>query len=224
MARLLAIGDVHGCLTALDTLLGFVRPSPADQLVFLGDYVDRGPDTKGVLDRLIELKRTGQALFLRGNHEVMMQYASEGHEVRFWLSCGGREAVESYARPNGIALMEDIPEHHWHFVRKGLVDWYETETHLFVHANLHPDLPLDRQSTEWLHWQFLDPARHRPHASGKIMICGHSEQRSGTPLKLERAVVIDTHCYGDGWLTCLDVNTGEYWQANELGDTRTGRL
>ena len=64
MSRTLAIGDVHGCLTALDTLLGFVRPGPTDQLVFLGDYIDRGPDSKGVLDRLIELRRSRDVVCL----------------------------------------------------------------------------------------------------------------------------------------------------------------
>lgn len=225
MSRTLAIGDVHGCLTALDTLLGFVRPGPDDQLVFLGDYVDRGPDSKGVLDRVIGLKLAGQAVCIRGNHEVMMAAAGTGWDgFRFWRACGGMEALESYVGPNRIALLEDIPDAHWHFLNRGLVDWYETDTHIFVHANLHPGLPLADQPTEWLHWQPLDPAWHKPHMSGKTMVCGHTQQRSGVPLVLERAVCIDTWAYGDGWLTCLDVESGEYWQANELGETRTSRL
>src|SRR5687767_10335380 len=124
MSRTLAIGDVHGCLTALDTLLGFVRPTPRDHLIFLGDYVDRGPDTKGVLDRLIELRRTGQVVCLRGNHEVMMAAAREGSsDYRFWMTFGGAEAVESYSRPDGVATLDDVPESHWHFLRRLLVDW-----------------------------------------------------------------------------------------------------
>ena len=223
MGRTLAIGDVHGCLTALDTLLGFVRPGPDDQLVFLGDYVDRGPDTKGVLDRLIELRRTGQVVCLRGNHEVMMLAAREGwNDYRFWMTFGGVEALESYAGPDGVATLDDVPESHWHFLRRLCIDWYETETHVFVHANLHPELPLDGQPTDSLHWQAVHPDRHRPHVSGKTMICGHTQQHSGRPLVLDRAVCIDTWAYGDGWLTCLDVETGEYWQANELGQTREG--
>lgn len=225
MSRTLAIGDVHGCLTALDTLLGFVRPGPADQLVFLGDYVDRGPDSKGVLDRVIGLKLAGQTVCVRGNHEVMMAAAANGRDdFRFWRACGGMEALESYALPNGIALLEDIPEAHWHFLNRGLVDWYETDTHIFVHANLHPDLPLADQRTECLHWQPLDPAWHKPHVSGKSMICGHTQQREGVPLVLDRAVCIDTGAYAYEWLTCLDVESGKYWQANELGQTRAGRL
>jgi serine/threonine protein phosphatase 1 len=224
MPRTLAIGDIHGCLTALDTLLGFVQPQPDDQLVFLGDYVDRGPDSKGVLNRLVELRRTGRVVCLRGNHEVMMAIAGDGREVRFWLACGGQEAMESYALPNGIWFIEDVPEEHWQFIREICVDWYETGTHIFVHANLHPELPLAKQTTDWLHWQALNSTWHKPYCSGKTMICGHTEQRSGNPLVLERAICIDTWAYGDGWLTCLDVNTGEYWQANEVGQTREAWL
>jgi serine/threonine protein phosphatase 1 len=225
MDRLLAIGDVHGCLTALDTLLGFVRPRPTDQLVFLGDYVDRGPDSKGVLGRLIELRRSRDVVCLRGNHEIMMLGARLGwDDYRFWAACGGAEAMESYAGPDGVATLEDIPESHWHFLERGCVDWYETDRHIFVHANLHPDKALNEQITEWIHWQPLSKEWHRPHGSGKTMICGHTEQRTGLPLRLFRAVCIDTWAYGDGWLTCLDVETGEYWQANEFGQTRVGRV
>lgn len=225
MSRVLAIGDVHGCLTALDTVLGFVRPRPTDQLVFLGDYVDRGPDSKGVLDRVLELRRTHDVICLRGNHEIMMLGARQGRDdCRFWLACGGAAALESYARPNGVMTLEDIPDSHWHLIDRGCLDWYETDTHIFVHANLHPDKPLREQPTEWLQWQPVGREWHKPHSSGKTMVCGHTEQRTGLPLRLIGAVCIDTWPYGDGWLTCLDVETEVYWQANELGQTRIGRL
>jgi serine/threonine protein phosphatase 1 len=221
MARTLAIGDIHGCLTALDTLLGFVQPQPDDQLVFLGDYVDRGPDSKGVLNRLIELHRTGRAVCLRGNHEVMMAGARCGsNDFRFWTNFGGLEALESYS--TGSITLEAIPSEHWRFIEKTCVDWYETDSHIFVHANLHPDKPLAKQPVEWLHWQPLIAHRYSRHCSGKTMVCGHSEQRDGIPLRVIGAVCIDTWAFGDGWLTCLDVESGEYWQANELGRTRGG--
>jgi serine/threonine protein phosphatase 1 len=222
MARTLAIGDIHGCLTALDTLLGVVQPTPEDRLIFLGDYIDRGPDSKGVLERLIELRKSRQVVCIRGNHEIMLMAAECGaNDLRFWLGFGGLEALESYGEG---ASLRSIPYDHWQFVKQTCVDWHETDTHMFVHANLHPDLPLDRQPTDWLHWQALNKKWHRPHSSGKTMVCGHTEQRGGVPLRLMGAVCIDTWAYGDGWLTCLDVETGEYWQANELGMTRDGRL
>src|SRR4051812_45545776 len=107
MARVLTIGDVHGCLTALDTLLGFVRPTAADQVVFLGDYIDRGPDSKGVLDRLIELRRSLDVVCLRGNHEVMMLAAATSWDgYQMWRACGGAEALESYAGPDEVGTLE----------------------------------------------------------------------------------------------------------------------
>ena len=103
--RTLAIGDVHGSALALDALLAVVAPTAADRLVFLGDYVDRGPDTRGVLDRLIRIRREfPHAVFLRGNHELMMTRArGDWSECRMWLSVGGERALMSYAKPGAIA-------------------------------------------------------------------------------------------------------------------------
>ena len=75
-----------------------------------------------------------------------------------------------------------------------------------------------------LYWETLEAARWRPHESGKTMICGHSVQRSGRPLVLDHAICIDTWVYGDGWLTCLDVEAEVYWQANQRGETRMRNL
>lgn len=224
--RTLAIGDIHGCRSALDHLLAFVQPLPGETIVSLGDYVDRGLDSKGVLDRLIELRVAGQLVPLRGNHEMMMLYANQGgsDNLNFWLHCGGLATLQSYRPEAQCPLFDDVPEPHWHFIKHTCSDWYETETHIFVHANLHPDRPLKEQTVENLHWQTLAPLWHRPHMSGKIMVCGHTEQRSGLPLVLDRAICIDTWAYGGGWLTCLDVTSGEWWQANERGETRKGNL
>ena len=225
MARILSIVVTFTVVRRLlDTLLGFVQPSAADQLIFLGDYVDRGPDSKGVLDRLIALKANGNAICLRGNHEIMMNGARGGwQDLRFWTSCGGMEALDSYAVEGQGVTLESIPYEHWRFLER-LQNWHETDTHIFVHANLRPDFPVDQQSGEWLHWNALNPHMHRPHVSGKTMICGHTQQREGVPLKLMNAICIDTWAYGDGWLTCLDVESGEYWQANEFGHTRSSGL
>ena len=223
--RTLAIGDIHGCRTALDHLLAFVDPLPGEILIALGDYVDRGPDSKGVIEKLIELHVAGQLIPLRGNHEMMMLWCLTGgrDDIRFWLECGGVETLHSY-KPTGYPTHEDVPASHWHFLKHVCTDWYETDTHVFVHANLHPERPLNQQTTEHLHWEAIAPLWHRPHISGKQMICGHAEQRNGKPLVLERAICIDTWAYGGGWLTCLDTTTGDWWQANELGETRRGNL
>jgi serine/threonine protein phosphatase 1 len=224
--RTLAIGDIHGCRAALDHLLAFVDPKPGETIVALGDFVDRGPDSKGVIDKLIELHVAGQLVALRGNHEIMMLHALEGEmeHLSFWIACGGEAALESYAPEGQAPLIEHVPATHLHFIKHTCVDWYEMETHFFVHANVHPDLPLAEQKTAHLHWESFGVNWHRAHCSGKIMVCGHTQQRSGVPLNLGSAVCIDTAAYAGGWLTCLDVTTGDFWQANELGQTRRGTI
>lgn len=85
-----------------------------------------------------------------------------------------------------------------------------------VHANAYPDVPLDEQPVFMLRWEsFGEPA---PHMSGKVMVCGHTSQKSGRPRVLEHAICVDTWAHGrGGWLTCLDVTSGRVWQANEAG-------
>jgi serine/threonine protein phosphatase 1 len=224
MPRLLAIGDIHGCSRALDALLMAVRPTTEDLIVTLGDYVDRGPDSRGVVERLMLLHGTYRVVSLRGNHELMMQAAANDQESRhFWMAVGGREAMASYSPAGAAPKMEDVPEHHWRFIRKTCVDWFETNRFFFVHANVDPDLPLDEQPSSALHWEYFNHFSP-PHCSGKIMLCGHSEQRGGRPLVLNHAICIDTWCYGGGWLTCLDALTGRFWQANQRGETRQGSI
>ncbi len=220
--RTLAIGDVHGMTTALDALLAAVEPSPDDVLVFLGDYVDRGPDSKGVLDRLIAWSQRLQLVCLRGNHELMMLNArTDPGALRMWLSVGGLQALASYGR-GGRATLDDVPEEHWNFLEERCGDYFETDTHIFVHANLYPGVELADQPELMLFWEFLDGPIH--HTSGKTVICGHSSQRGGDPLAWKKTVCIDTYAYGGGWLTCLDVDTRRYWQANPRGEVRRGEL
>jgi serine/threonine protein phosphatase 1 len=224
--RLLAIGDIHGCLTAFNTLLDLVAPQPDDRIVTLGDYVDRGPDSCGVLDRLIVLHGGGRLIALRGNHDVMMLDVRCSGIDPMWLSYGGSITLRSYGIDDEDEIelqdvLERVPERHWQFL-ENLLPYYETEEHLFVHANLYPDLPLEEQPDYMLYWETLDgPCAH---VSGKTMICGHTRQKSGVPLDLGTSICIDTNIYGGGWLTCLDVLSGRIWQANEDGETRTGSL
>jgi serine/threonine protein phosphatase 1 len=218
--RILAIGDVHGASTSLDALLAAVRPTPDDLLVFLGDYVDRGPDSRGVLDRLIALGQSHRCVFLRGNHELMMTRARHDRgELRMWLSVGGMQTLASYGRAGTLA---DVPAEHWDFLDNHLANYHETDTHVFVHATLFPELPLDEQPELMLFWEFLTgPIRHE---SGKTVVCGHTSQKSGEILDLGDTICIDTFVYGGGWLTCLDVGSLRYWQANLLCQTRDGQL
>lgn len=221
--RHLAVGDIHGCFNALTTLAAFVPFRPDDVLITLGDYVDRGPDSYAVLDWLIARARQGKLIALHGNHEIMMLKAREGGEaLQRWLGYGGDATLASYSLLGDAGRLADVPDHHWRFLEEDTRPWFETQTHFFVHANAFPNVPLTEQPGFMLYWEsFGDPA---PHESGKTMVCGHTPQKSGQPRNVGHAVCIDTWACGQGWLTCLDVATGECWQANQRGQTRRNRL
>jgi serine/threonine protein phosphatase 1 len=218
--RILAIGDIHGCSKALDTLLELVKPTEDDTLVFLGDYVDRGPDARGVLERLIELSRREKFVALCGNHDLwMLRARCEKSWRRSWLGMGvgGMDTLASYHAQS----FTDVPETHWEFLAK-LSPWYETEDFLFTHASVNGHLPLAQQDEEWLYWRRVVEATQ--HYSGKILICGHTAQHSGVPLDLGYAICIDTWAYSGGYLSCLECKDGYLWQASQNGQTREGRL
>jgi serine/threonine protein phosphatase 1 len=215
MTRHLAIGDIHGCITALTTLVESVALKDDDTIVFLGDYVDRGPDARAVVDLIIELGKTHNVVPLRGNHEIMMLDAREKQSwLRPWLSYGGEETLQSYG-----GSFDGVPDEHIEFLQNSLIAYYECDTHFFVHACAESHRPLDGQSDAALYWRkFGNPDLH---CSGKIMVCGHTPQESGVPLDNGNAVCIDTLAYGGGWLSCLDVESGTVWQGNEAGEART---
>lgn len=221
--RVFAIGDVHGSSAALDALLAAVAPVADDVVVTLGDYVDRGIDSAGVIERLIRLSATCRLIPLRGNHEEMMMDARRGPDfLDLWKRLGGDATLSSYAPEEDAPALDRVPAHHWHFLDSTCRDLYETDSHVFVHGGLDAALPLDRQPPVVLRWQTFPPPR--PHPCGKVVICGHTPQRSGVPATLPHAVCIDTASYDNGWLTCLDLTNGRYWQANERGAIREAVL
>ena len=221
--RILAIGDIHGSAYALDALLRAVAPTPEDLIITLGDYVDRGLDSAGVLNRLVRLSQTHRLVALRGNHEEMMLNARDGDGLlAFWLACGGGATLMSYCPFDDRGTIADVPDEHWEFLQQRCVDWFETEGHLFVHGGVVPHLPLAKQLPLVLRWQSFEA--QEPHASGKVVVCGHTRMKDGVPKSVGHAVCIDTNAYDDGWLTCLDVESGGYWQASEKGEVREGTV
>lgn len=217
MPRDLAIGDIHGCYTALTALCEFVGLRDDDTIVTLGDYPNRGPDTKAVLDWLIEMGTHYDLKPLRGNHDLMMVQTREtGGEDSSWIDAA---TLRSYSHvPGKTGSIADIPDAHWDFLINGLLPYYETDTHFFVHANAYPDIPLADQPEFMLYWEsFENPPQHE---SGKIMVCGHTSQKTGLPVTNGHAVCIDTWASGSGWLSCLDVAAGIIWQANQRRETR----
>jgi serine/threonine protein phosphatase 1 len=221
--RTIAIGDIHGCSLALRALSDAIDPGPEDLLVFLGDYIDRGPDSRGVLEQVIALRERCAVVPLLGNHEEMLLAALSNPEaLRGWLACGGTAAVRSYGwAPGGPRrrLADLFPEEHLFFLQT-CRDFYENETHLFVHAGYVPDLLLDRQPAEALRWRVTDAQTTRPHCSGKVAVVGHTPQRGGEVLDLGFLKCIDTNCYRGGWLTALEVEAGKVWQADAQGRLR----
>src|SRR5262245_31716319 len=109
--RLIAIGDVHGCVHALDALLEAIGPTQSDELVFLGDLIDQGRDSAAVLDRLIELRERCRVVLIQGNHEEMLLAARENEQaLRYWENCGGVSTLNSYRFG---ATIDEIPLRHW---------------------------------------------------------------------------------------------------------------
>ena len=170
--RIIAFGDIHGCSIALTTLIEAIQPTPLDTLVFLGDYIDRGPDSRGVIEQVIRLGERCQVVPLLGNHEEMLLGGLEGKDnLRFWLKLGGKETLDSYGAGDDV---KKIPQHHIQFI-KGCHNYYETVSHIFVHAFYDPDRPLHEQSWDGLRWASLPPdpkrallgqGRHRrPHGA-----------------------------------------------------------
>ena len=220
MTRHLAIGDIHGCIDALTSLINYVALRPDDTIVTLGDYVDRGPNSAAVLDFIIDLGESHNLVPLRGNHEIMMLDSRDSKSwYQAWMNYGGDATLLSYAPSADVSgSFADVPDSHIDFLENKLVPYHECKTHFFVHANADANTALENQPHPAIYWRKYDnPDRH---CSGKVMVCGHTVQRSGLPRSNGHSICIDTWAYGTGWLSCLDVESSMIWQANEAGDRR----
>ncbi|MFV1966686.1 MAG: metallophosphoesterase [Pirellulaceae bacterium] len=212
--RIIAIGDIHGCPKALETLIERIQPTSDDLIIPLGDYIDRGDESPRVLDLLIDLMGRCELVPLLGNHEIMLLQAIEDlSNLQFWLQCGGMETVDSYGG------LEYIPEDHLAFLYH-CCRHVETDQYIFLHANYEADLPLDAQPDSRLFWEHVLDSPPLPHYSGKTVVVGHTPQTTGDILDLGHLICLDTHCVGDGWLTAMDVETRTIWQADKYGALR----
>lgn len=215
--RIIAIGDIHGCSAALDAVLAGADPRPGDTVVTLGDYVDRGPDSRGVLDRLIALGERCRLVSILGNHDEMLLdiVSLRPSLLAGWLSFGGDATLASY----GCTSPQGIPEEHLAFLRS-CVSWHETDGHFYVHASYLPRKPLRKQPLDVLRWESIRDRVPGPHRSGKVAVVSHTSQKNGEVLDLGHLICIDTWVYGNGWLTAMDVETGQLWQADKAGRVR----
>ena len=215
--RLIAIGDVHGCSHALDAVIEAIKPTAADELVFLGDMIDNGRESKDVLERILKLQQKCRVVLIEGNHEEMMLRARDNDaDFNYWMNCGGAATLSSYNFPGKL---KDVPESHWALIESCL-PYYETDEYVFTHANYLPDVPMDRQPKHYLRWTLFDPNEMHPHMSRKPVVVGHTEQKEGEIVDLGFAMCIDTACWRYGWLTAMDCLTGDIWQASRWGVMR----
>lgn len=218
--RTIAIGDIHGCSIALRSLLEAIGPLPQDTIITLGDYVDKGLDSRGVLDLLTDLQGRCRLVALLGNHEEMMLCARQGsEELEKWLQFGGQATLASYDHER----LRAVPKDHWRFLEQCKL-YHVAKTHFFVHANYEPHtLLLKDQSRRRLLWTSLRDYVPGPHSSDRIAVVGHTSQDGDEILDLGHLKCFDTNCWQGGWLTALNVGSGQAWQADERGEIRNER-
>lgn len=209
---LIAIGDVHGCAHSMDALVDELAPTRDDHLVFVGDYVDRGPNSNGVIDRLFELQEHTMCTFLRGNHEALMLDYLQGGSFDLWRMNGGIETLESYRADNGNI---EIPERHVDFLSATKL-YHEEEDFLFVHAGLRPELTV-RQNIDACDERVFLWERAHLHADSvvweKTLVCGHTPHSE--PVNEDKLILIDTGCVyhkhpGMGKLTAVRLPEREF--------------
>jgi serine/threonine protein phosphatase 1 len=176
-----AIGDIHGSLQKLRelmTLCGRHADGRPATFIFLGDYIDRGPDSRGVVEALIGLqsRQPDRVLALKGNHEAVAVEVFDGDtDPQTWLREGGTATLRSYR----IDDARDLPAEHVAWLRM-LPLSYDDGERFFVHAGIDPDKPLDAQSDRdliWIREPFLSDARDH----GRLIVHGHTPQRDGVP-------------------------------------------
>lgn len=212
MEKIFAVGDIHGCLDKLEKLMDAIKPDRGkDTLVFLGDYIDRGPDSRGVVDFVLDLQKGySRVVCLIGNHEKMLLDYIRDHGRRdIYFLNGGRDTLRSYGlnldRP---VREEDFPEDHMRFFR-ALLPYYQTGDYIFVHAGLRPEIPLENQDREDLIW-IRNPFIFGPGDPEKTVVFGHTPFRQ--PYENARKIGIDTGAVFGGPLTCLEIPAMKFHQ------------
>ena len=228
--RTLVVGDIHGCVAELDALLSGLALAPGDTLACLGDYVDRGVDSRGVIDLLVEVAaRPGlRTIFLRGNHEDMM-LGWLGHGGAYgeaWLRNGGGDTLESFGFNPPWPDPEDVAarlEGRYLSFLEATAYRHEIEDHLLVHAGIRPGIPLDRQAPEdmlWIRGEFIEAT----HDLGRTVVFGHTPV-GDVLVDLPYKIGIDTGCVYGGQLTALELPGHTLHQVAEgERSVRSGRL
>lgn len=216
--RTFVIGDIHGCADEVGYLLDAIAPSGEDTVVFLGDYVDRGPASKDVIDRVLRLGREWpRCVFLKGNHEDMFLgfLGKGGHYGDAFIYNGGEATLRSYGleRRPGADVAERLPPDHLEFLLSLRMSWRQED--LFcVHAGLAPLRSLEDQESEDMLW-IRDEFISSPHAFPFTILFGHTPHRE-VLLDLPYKVGMDTGLVYWNKLSCLE------WSQKHLYQIRRG--
>ncbi|WP_417493222.1 metallophosphoesterase [Maricaulis sp.] len=218
-----AVGDIHGRRDLLLALLDLIvadDPDSAAGLIFLGDYIDRGPDSAGVIDVLLSDARIAsrRPVFLKGNHEAtLLAFIGDAQHGPAWNRFGGADTLVSYGvrPPRGVTgdpaaweeargqLNDALPAEHLEFFRE-LVLFEERGDYFFVHAGVDPNLPVQAQGEEeylWIRDAFLQDERRLSH----IIVHGHTPEPE--PVSNRRRVGTDTGAYASGRLTAARIDS-----------------
>ncbi len=213
--RVYAVGDIHGCSRQLDALLARIAADPAEGisrrfLVFLGDYVDRGPDSKGVIERLLSPPAGFEATAVRGNHDqTLLDFLVDPAVYGVWREFGGRDTLVSYGVvPPLFDQIEDferarndlaavLPAAHRQFL-EGLAGSLRIGGYYFTHAGVRPGVALEEQSPEDLMW-IRDDFLNSRQDFGAVVVHGHSP--TPQPVVRSNRIGVDTGAYATGCLT-----------------------
>lgn len=243
MRRLIAIGDIHGQYEMLLELIAKIAPQSDDQLVFLGDYIDRGPNSPAVLDWLISFKQQWpQTIVLRGNHEQMLLDAVISAEeklngrtnwlndvfalrsnglpapIYYFIACGGRETIIAYnplLRDSDLCEeLTKIPTAHLGFIRQ--TDFYYTYgKYMFVHASVDPkNIFGTKDNNRTFLWERA-PLWKADKSWSKVVVHGHTPVEK--PYFNDSEINLDTGAGYNGKLTACDVKTQQVWQVSHCG-------
>lgn len=215
-SRLFVVGDIHACPAELEALIHSLSLHREDRLVFLGDYIDRGPGSREVIDFLLGLKGSGEGelVFLKGNHEDMFLHylGYSGHYGEAFLFNGGYTTLKSYGLSPLLAggdMAVALPEAHLRFLLE-LKTCYPLGDVLCVHAGVNPLRPLEEQDEEellWIREEFI----YNPHSLPYTAIFGHTPQRE-VFFHLPYKVGIDTGLVYGGKLSCLELTEKKLFQ------------
>lgn len=195
VGRHFVVADVHGHHTALQALLSELSLTDQDQITFLGDLIDHGPDSRGVLDCVISLGT--QARSIMGNHETLLLASMKDLDVeRHWLRYGGDKTLSSF----GVESAAEIPKHYTDWLSSFPL-WIETDEYVFVHAGVDSRLDMTDQTDETLLWQHQ--SNPQPLANGKTVVSGHTPRLQ--PLFLPHFFSLDTGIANGGLLTAIEL-------------------